>query len=201
MRLFRSLILAVLPLALLTGCATTKVERLDSDSVTDLSGNWNDTDSRLVAEEMITDALKRPWLTDFSAANKGAKPVVIVGAIGNRSDEHIDTTTFTKNLERELTNSGRVRFVASAAERNEVRGEREDQQANSSAASMKRMRNETGADYMLKGVITSILDQKGGEKVKYYQINLELIHMESNEKAWIGEKQIKKKVSRSRFGG
>ena len=46
---------------ILTGCATS-VERVDTDKVIDLSGRWNDTDSRLVSEEMIKDALSRPWL-------------------------------------------------------------------------------------------------------------------------------------------
>ena len=44
--------------ALLSACSSSggkKVTRLDANEVTDLSGSWNDTDSRLVAEEMIND--------------------------------------------------------------------------------------------------------------------------------------------------
>jgi hypothetical protein len=50
---------------------------------------------------------------------------------------------------------------------------------------------------MLRGDITTIVDQEGGEKVKYYQVNLELVNIETNRKAWIGEKKIKKYVSQS----
>jgi len=43
----------------LTGCAQeTKVTRVDSGVVTDLSGRWNDTDSRMVAESMVKEALE-----------------------------------------------------------------------------------------------------------------------------------------------
>jgi uncharacterized protein (TIGR02722 family) len=193
-------VLATLALAgLLAGCAS--VDRVDPNTVTDLSGNWNDTDSRLVAEQMITDCVARPWLGEFRSAHGGAKPVVIVGTIKNRSNEHIPVTTFTKDLERELINSGLVKFVANKEERSDVREERDDQQQNSSAETMKRLRNETGADFMVIGNIDQINDTKGGKSAKTYQINLELIGMESNEKVWLGTKDIKKMVKKGMFGG
>ena len=67
--------------ALFTGCASDggkKVSRLDANSVTDLSGSWNDTDSRLVADEMINDCLGRPWYSQF-AAQKGSVPTIEIG--------------------------------------------------------------------------------------------------------------------------
>jgi len=199
--MLKSLALSTLILAgLSAGCASSSVSRVDSNTVTDLSGDWNDTDSRLVAEQMITDCLTRPWLAEFRNANGGKKPVVIVGSIRNRSTEHIQTTVFTKDLERELINSGLVKFVASKDERSDVRDEREDQQNNSSAESMKRLRQETGADFMVIGNIDSILDSKSGTTAKFYKVNLELIGMESNEKVWIGTKDIKKMVKRSSLG-
>ncbi|MFQ5560370.1 MAG: penicillin-binding protein activator LpoB, partial [Nitrospinota bacterium] len=48
---------------LVSGCAG--VTRVETDKVVDLSGKWNDTDSRFVAEAMIEDCLKRPWLGKF----------------------------------------------------------------------------------------------------------------------------------------
>ena len=193
--------LALLALSGLMFSACASVNRVDTGTVTDLSGNWNDTDARLVAEEMITDCVKRPWLGEFKGAHAGSRPKVIVGTVKNRSNEHIAVTTFTKDLERELLNNGSVKFVAAKDERDEVRSEREDQQANSSAATMKRMRNETGADFMLIGNIDQIDDAKGGTSAKFFQVNLELVDMESNEKVWIGTKDIKKVIKKSMFGG
>ncbi len=170
------------------------VKRTASDTTVDLSGRWNDTDSRLVAEEMIKDVLNRPWLTDFTT-EEDKKPVVIVGTIRNRSSEHINTRTFVKDLERELINSGRVTFVASREERAEVREEREDQQSQSREGTASRLAAETGADFMLQGGINSIVDAVEGRKIKFYQIDMELINLETNEKAWIGSKKIKKDIA------
>jgi uncharacterized protein (TIGR02722 family) len=193
--------LAVLALGGLLFAACASVNRVDPNSVTDYSGNWNDTDARLVAEEMITDCLKNAWLPKYKSANGGKAPVVIVGTVANRSQEHIAVTTFTKDLERQLLNSGEVNFVANKGERGEVREEREDQQVNSSADSMKRLRNETGADFMIIGNIDQIDDAKGGTSAKVFQVNLELVNMETNMKVWIGTKDIKKVIKKGMFGG
>ena len=89
----------------LSGCASQpKVTRTDVQKTIDLSGRWNDTDSRLVAEEMINDCLKRPWLNKFQE-NNSTDPVVIVGMVKNRTSEHINSELFVKNLERSLLNS------------------------------------------------------------------------------------------------
>ncbi len=184
-------------LILLGSCASTSVSRLDPAKTVDLSGRWNDSDSQFVARAMIDDVLGRPWLSDFRDENK-RKPVVIIGVIRNRSEEHIDAETFTKDIERELTNSNRVTFVANAEEREAVRSERFDQQAQANPETIKRLRQETGADFYLRGVITSTTDAVEGKRVVAYKVDLELIHIETNEKAWIGSKEIKKLITQSK---
>jgi uncharacterized protein (TIGR02722 family) len=191
-------VLFAIGIMVLSGCSSQKtITRVDPGTTIDLSGDWNDTDSRLVAEEMIKDVLSRPWVGEFKGEKQKA-PTVIVGTVRNRSSEHIATIPFTKNLERELINSGRVDFVANKEERQEVRDERADQQENASDETVKKFRREFGADFILQGDITTIIDQAEGEKVKYYQVNLELINIESNKKVWIGEKKIKKLISQGK---
>jgi len=181
-------------LFLLAACSQT-VTRVETDSVTDLSGNWNDTDSRLVAEEMIQDVLSRAWLNKFNRAH-GKTPTVIVGTVRNLSHEHINTSTFVADMERELINSGDVEFVASASDRKEVRGEVKEQDLHASEATRKAMGQEVGADFMLKGSINSIFDAISGEQVRFYQIDLTLIELGSNRKVWAGQKKIKKTVEK-----
>jgi len=187
-------VLAASLLLLLTGCGTS-VERMESDEVKDLSGAWNDTDSRLVSEEMIQDVLARDWLPEFTRANK-KKPAVIVGEVLNLSHEHLNVNTFTADMERALINSGKVQFVASKTERGEVREERKDQDLNATEATRKAAGQEYGADYMLKGTINTIIDTSGSSQVRYYQIDLTLISLKDNIKAWVGQKKIKKLVKR-----
>ena len=192
--------LVVVLVLLLGACAGPSVERTDVDEVIDLSGRWNDTDSRFVSEEMILDCLQRPWLDRFMAGNPGKQPAVIVGTVKNRSYEHINTQVFIKDLERALINSGRVQFVASKDERLELREEKADQQYGfTSPETQKSMYKEVGADYMLQGSINSIKDEIKGKYVVLYQVNLELIDLETHLKAWIGQKEIKKLVKRSQY--
>ena len=177
------------------GCASTPtVDRLHVDEVIDLSGYWNDTDSRLVSEEMMGDCLSHPW-SSRAAARLGREPVVIVGSVRNRTSEHLSTQTFVKDLERALVNSGVIDVVASSDERMEIRGEREDQQRHSSIETAKSMGQESGADFMLQGQINSILDAAGKQQVRFYQVELELVDLESNRKVWIGQKKLKKTVT------
>lgn len=182
------------------GCSSApKVSRLDVDDRVDLSGRWNDTDSRLVSEELVRDALERPWSDEFRDRT-GDKPRVIVGMVRNESHEHMNTETFVKDLERELINSGRISFVASSGQREALRRERTDQAKYASMETMKSMGKELGADFMLQGQINTILDSAGGKQIRFYQIELEMISIETNEKVWIGQKKVKKLIERSRYG-
>ncbi|MBU2707120.1 penicillin-binding protein activator LpoB [Zooshikella marina] len=176
----------------------TKVTRMGADESIDLSGAWNDTDSQLVAREMITDALSRPWLTNFSA-HRSKTPAVIVGSVRNLSHEHINVRTFVAELERELVNSGRVEFVASRNDRNEIRDERKDQDLHASEDTRNAAGQERGADFMLQGQINTIIDVNDNKQVRYYQVDLTLVSMADNRKVWLGQKKIKKLVENSKF--
>lgn len=194
---FASMFILLIAVSFLIGCSSVKVQRVETNEMIDLSGNWNDTDSQLVSAEMVSDSLSRPWVSDHRS-QMGKSPTVIVGAVRNRSSEHINTETFVKDLERELINSGKVKFVASREQRTEIREEKNDQSNFASPETIKAMGREKGADFMLQGQINTILDEAGKQAVKYYQVELEMINILTNEKVWIGQKKIKKLVTRSR---
>ncbi|MGB2763627.1 MAG: penicillin-binding protein activator LpoB [Candidatus Aminicenantaceae bacterium] len=184
---------------LFTGCGGgVAVQRIATDEVTDLSGKWNDTDSRLVAEKMVADMMSRIWLANFMK-EKGKNPTVIVGTIRNMSTEHVNMQVFTKDIERELINSGRVQFVASKGEREEIREERVDQQTYASLETAKRLGQEYGADFVLIGTFKSVEDVIERKKAILYSVDLELIDVEKNLKVWIGNKKIKKLIQRAGY--
>ena len=187
-----------LAVALLAGCAQeTKVTRVDTGVVTDLSGRWNDTDSKIVAESMVKEALEFPWLNNFYSS-KRRQPVVVVGTIQNSSHEHINVNTFVSDLERELTNSQKVTFVAGKGDREELRTERKEQAMYAREDTQKAPGKEIGADYMMKGTIATILDEADGTKAVFYQVDLQMVDLESNAKVWFGQKKIKKVVEKKR---
>ncbi len=179
----------------LNGCySSRKVKRVSPEQQIDLSGRWNDTDSRKTAETMISQVLNEQWLENFKRKHNGERPVVVVGLIRNKSHEHISTETFIKDIEREFIKSGRVRLVQAGDKRDELRQERMDQQKYASVETAKEWGKELGADYIMQGSVNSIVDSYRKEKVVMYQINLELTDLETNEIVWIGDKKIKKYI-------
>jgi len=201
-----------------TSCTAFRVTRASTDQVTDLSGRWNDTDSRLVAEKMLEELTDSPWLALFQQthlkkmqklrseenekkeflAYDAYKPVIIVGTILNKSHEHIEADTFIKDLERALIKEGRVRIVANSTFREKLRNARVEQTAFLAPETQKHIGRELGADYMLFGIINTIVDTEGNNKVVFYQINLELADLETNELVWVGTKKIKKYMGMSK---
>ena len=188
--------LFVFALALISFASCSRqVTRVSPDQQIDLSGRWNDTDSKLAAEALIDQVLNQGWIEDYRKKfNK--KPVVTVGLITNKSSEHIDSDTYIKDIEKAILNDGRVRLVQAGAKREELRQERADQQDFASKETIKKWGRELGADFILQGDISSIIDSYKKEKVRYYQLNLELTNLETNELVWIGDKKIKKYVNR-----
>lgn len=187
--------LSVLTIAMvLQSCGTRKVERIDTEEVIDLSGRWNDTDSRVVADAMVEQVLEGNWLQNYLETHNGKKPVVIVGLVYNKSHEHIEAETFIKDVERAFINSGKVRLVQAGEKREELRRERAAQQEFASPETVKAWGKELGADFMMNGDINSTVDTYKKERVNFYQVNLELTDVETSEIVWIGDKKIRKYI-------
>ncbi|ANW95144.1 penicillin-binding protein activator LpoB [Wenyingzhuangia fucanilytica] len=185
-------VMSVVTLIATTSCSR-KVTRIDTNEQIDISGRWNDTDARLSAEALSAQIVMGDWINEFMI-EKGKKPAVIVGLIRNKSHEHIDAEIFTVEVEKALVKYQKAKVVQGGEMRNELRAEKADQQTNASVSTMKKFGLETGADFMLQGSINSVVDALKKQKVVYYQIDLELTNIETNEKVWFGDKKIKKYV-------
>ncbi|MCD4847836.1 MAG: penicillin-binding protein activator LpoB [Candidatus Aegiribacteria sp.] len=195
--LLNSLVLVVI--VLLAGCGGREVTRTDPDMVTDLSGYWNETDARMVADSIVEQCLDGRWLTAFGTGDRtrgerAPQPVVVVGSIFNESSEHINTNLFMNEIERALLESGEVQIAAGGASRGEVRSERSDQQIFSSPETAAEYGREIGADYVMTGNIGSIVDEENNTRSIYYQVSIELIDVETALKAWMGSLEIKKMI-------
>ena len=191
------LLLVATVVVAVVGCAGTRVSRVDNDQEIALSDRWNDKDSQLVAEEMITDMLSFPWARDFEMQNS-ARPTIIIQRIANKSHEHVAIDTFVNDIKRSIIRSGRADFVAGGEERQAIRTERQDQELN--AAKGKEQGQEQAADFTLSGSLNSIVDQAGGDRVTFYQVDMKLIDMANNREVWNGQKKIKKLQEKGGFG-
>jgi hypothetical protein len=197
----RTLALSSLTLAaLLSACSPQQtVTRVPPEAVTDVDYRFNDNDARQVWQGMVDDATFRGWIDRWLESHQGKKPVIIVGDIANNTQDYINMNLFTRNFEREMLNSGRVRIVAMRDQRGQIRDERFQGQEWNSPETRKVLRNELGADLILIGDVNDVKqrDPSGRHLVNYYQVNLDLADLESNEKVWIGSVEIKKVVKRS----
>lgn len=178
------------------GCGpSNSVQRVEADTQTDLSGKWNDTDAKRVAETMTSNIFTGGWLQD-----PDYEPVLIVGNINNNTMEHIRTDIFIKEIEKAIVNNPDIEMVADAEQREQIRQERMDQQQHASFESAAAMAKELGANYMLVGNIEANVDKSmdGTQAAKFYDVTLEVINVVDNRKVWIEDKEIKKLISRSK---
>jgi PBP1b-binding outer membrane lipoprotein LpoB len=188
--------LALAGLVVVPGCGGTNVTRVEENTEVDISGRWNDTDSRKVAETLVTSSLQKSWCDAFTAKNS-RKPVVRLGKVVVRSNgDDISTEIFLNDLRRAFVNSGKITVVQNKVEAAQTRDEIQEQ-ADFAGSNRKKAAQETGADFLLKGVINVQDDIEGKKGVKFYSVDLDLTDIQSGEMVWTDNKKIKKIVERS----
>ncbi len=186
----------------LNGCSSkpdTVLKRVDADKEIALTDRWNDEDSRLVAQAMVKDMLSFPWMMDFNKAHPGKQPTIVIHQVRNKSHEHIPVDTFINDLKRAVIQSGEADFVIGGEQREMIREELRQQELHASQDSRMEMGEEQGANFALSGVINSIVDQVGGTRVSYYQVDLTLVDLQSTREVWNGQKKIKKYYKREQY--
>ena len=187
--------LSIASVFVLASCATTNVGRVSSDTVTDLTGFWNDTDVKIVCNDLIEKCLSSPKVKGFEEKNNRL-PVIIVGTFKNDSTEHIDTSIITEKIADAIINSGIADFVADKREREELREEKiaQNKEGFTSEESAKAIDNETGADFMLKGSVKTMVEKAGNKTVRRYYVSAQLIDLETNKVLWKGLNEEIKKI-------
>lgn len=188
----------VTALWLTTGCASQDpvVHRVAAQSASDLSGTWNDTDARLTSESLIRDCFAAEWMGEFQRQNKRL-PTLRVASITNKTDEHIDAEIFIKNIEAAIIQSRRARVLAQAGLETAAIDTEQARAASGRQAPTTSVKSgqEMGADYVVAVRISSIIDEVSDKMTKFYKINVELISPTTGEKTWIGDYEIKKRIS------
>ncbi len=193
MKKFAFLFAAVFSGLMMVSCGSTKVSRVDSDEVIDLDGYWNESDVRIVCDSLIEECISSPRIAKFEG-QQGHAPVVIIDSIRNQSSEHIDTSIVEKKFQTAIINSGVMEFVSSSTERQALRAEKADQADHSTYDTAKEMDQETGADFMLKGSVKTIVQSAGDKTVRTYYVYAELHDIKTNKIVWMAENDSIKKV-------
>jgi penicillin-binding protein activator len=189
-----------IPLLLLFACGCAAPQKASdprpeiqrTDRAVDLSGEWNDVDADSVAKAIIDDCLTSPWVQEWRNAHDQKRPVVRLYPIKNKTSGYIDYRYFTKQIESAFVRSGLVDVVSSKEEAEDAREERDDQAVHASDDTIKSHGAEIGSDFILNGWILSQDDKAGPEEVRAYLTSIELVDAQTQRKAWVGQKKIKK---------
>ncbi len=174
-------------------CQTRTVTRINPDTQIDLSGRWNDSDSRAVADQIIRQLFTSEKFKEYAKENE-KKPSIAVGLIKNKTSEHIDASNYVKKLEMAIYNSNIAELVESEEFRDKLRLERAQQQDFADPATVSKWGKEIAADLMLFGEITSETDTYNNKRVVNYITTLFLTDIETNKRVWYGQQEIKKFV-------
>lgn len=182
--------------ALAAGCGT-KVENVDPTTEGYITGRWNDSDARAVANELVPECLSAAWVPEFRGQHGDTRPRVVIGEIENNTNEHINKDVFMNELERALINSGVVRFVADPDLRAQLMEEVDWQSgmAKGGGVAPDVAQGVTGADFMMVGTISSVVDQQDKDAIVFYQVELTLIDLRTWEKVWVETAERKHLVS------
>jgi len=188
-----SMILVLSVMFLVSCSTTTKVKRVDSSEVVDVTGTWNDTDVSIVCNSLIKECLESPRLEAF-AKNNNRLPVVTVGQFKNMSSEHLDTSIITSKMRTAMINSGKVDFIADRNAKKDTRAEIADQMQYAKEDQQKAIAQEDAADFMIQGSVKSIVQESGKKQLRVYYVDAELVDIESGRIVWTGENSEIKKV-------
>ncbi|HUR29516.1 MAG TPA: penicillin-binding protein activator LpoB [Planctomycetota bacterium] len=198
----------VLPLVALTACSSVQYD--DPDKVETLTIDFGSTDLQTMASDMVTSLNTAPGLAYLDKPGADKRIIMYVGAVNNRTSEHIDTQGITDAIRVSLQQGGRFRFVAGEQAQAEIGDQVRFQQGSGRVdpTQARAFGKQVGAEVVLTGTLRSIEKTKGrsiesgGAKKEdvYYQFVLECVNIDTGEIIWSNIKEVRKTQSRSVFG-
>ncbi len=130
----------------------------------------------------------------------GEKPAVVLETPKNKTAEHIDIPALYDQIKTEMIRSGKLTVLDKAA-RGEIAEEYQYQGSGYvDPHQAQGPGQQKAAQYLLGGVITSIVQQVGNDKVIYYKATFELTDIRTTEIVWTDHKEIAKPFKKRSIG-
>lgn len=161
--------------ALLSGCASTQVRRVETGGAESLTTIGLDmADFMSAAQRMTRELIVHPSITEFAGQNGGRKPRIDVGSILNATRDRINIEQVSERVTEELLNSGQVTLVAHDA--GAVQADKRD-----SFLSDAKINNSAQADYYLEGTIMEQVARADGLKERTFTFQIRLNDRSRNQ--------------------
>ncbi len=193
-------LVTIAAMGVLACAAGPKIVNQDVSKQKRLEADINGSDIHVVATKMV-DSLRqfRPML---DLTESGKRPIVFVNRIENRTMEHMDLASVAETIRRELLHTGKFRFVDMSV-LDQLQEQLEHQAANNGLvdpSKAKQVGKMIGADFMLYGAISSIVQKTKNEKSVYYKFTINLVDVETGELFWTEEQDFSRLEKRRTFG-
>ena len=174
--------------------AFTKGTYEDPNTIALLGDRFNENDMQLIAKKMVNSLAA-------SAPVQNAKTLaVMVGKMRNRTTEHIDLSALSDKIRTSLIQSRKFRFVDRQNRRDIAREYEYQRSGYVDPAQANRPGQQTAANFVLTGTVTSNIQEVGREKLVYYKATFHLTNLLSSEIVWTDEKEIRKAYKKRSIG-
>ncbi len=183
-------------LVLTSGCGTSQFSRGtydDPDNVNLLSDKFSESTAQLLAQSVINQLKVCPSLNPNLPV-----PFVAIEGIQNRTEEMIDLKMVANLVKTELIRSGKFRFIDKDA-REALEQEYQYNDSGVVDSGSKKVRGkQKGADYLLTGDLSSIVQQAGRDKTVYYQMTVNLTNTETSSIDCVATEKARPKFKKHR---
>jgi uncharacterized protein (TIGR02722 family) len=174
----------------------------DSKAVSAVANTFSTTDFQATAKTMVESLLVSPAISEAKT-----KPRISFRDIANKTGEMIDTTTLSSRMRTDLQKANSIIVIRDSDGdfQNRIKDQQREQLGlYKSASPTAKGKSEPMSlaanrpDYILDGVLKSIVQRGGGIKQIDYYISLSLINVKTNEEVWSEDKDIRKASAISR---
>ncbi len=175
---------------MISGCATTPAVREVALDRAPITSKIEPQDVRRTVEKMAESLLSAPGVKE---ATGGARPVLDIEPLKNRTTQHVDMVSITDSLRSQLLRSGMFRFVDKSTSGTDI--EFMDSQAQLGLTDQKKAikpGQQSAAQMYLTGSLTEIKNQVGRTVDQYYKFSMILKDLRSGELVWTDEREIRK---------
>ncbi len=186
----------------LSGCAAFRanVSELDPNEQMHMKSTYDYSDMKKLTDDISADLLQANFLKSLTKT-----PIVIMGPLENRTQEHVDTKNITDRIRTLMTQSGKVQFVNETA-REALKNEQGYQAANATAESSVAIGRQIGAKFMITGAFTEMESTSPRQvrlsktQANFYKMTINVVDLETGLNVDTLEKEIARKIRKPVIG-
>jgi len=180
-------ILVLLLLVVLSSCgASTKYQSVSDNT---LSASFSVSDQKMLVETLINKLVND---SGFIQELGGQKPTLLIDIVKNKTSEQIDTESMTDTIKVNIVKA-RMFSIVNRDKMDILAKEQSLNQAGlTDSQKAIQLGKIWGAQYVLHGNFSSIVNYVGKEKQVYYKFTLVIQNIQTGEEVWIDESELNK---------